>query len=240
MKPNHFLFRYIVEGVLIFGSVFGAFLLEDYRSESEQKQIFVKRWSSLINSTSNEVQKFTDLLDGSDENGFNHELGVYEWVNQDSALLDNYDHLIRKGEVRPIIETLQTFGYWAMSLTEEAPYYRDILENHPDLYLEVCLENPQVCEWLDLYFQYHRRIDRYNRYCRELYIKYWDNMNDQYPVPEIAAFSDSLAVARDFRSHNFLLRRYKHSNTFTRPTIESMIELNKKLTPALREVDLSK
>ena len=62
IKLPQLLLRYIVEGVLIFVSVYGAFLLEDYRSKSEQKEIFRNRWKGLINSISTDSIKFTDML----------------------------------------------------------------------------------------------------------------------------------------------------------------------------------
>jgi len=51
--------------------------------------------------------------------------------------------------------------------------------------------------------------------------------------------TDSLAMAKDFRSRNYILDRYRHCNSVMLPTIESIVELNKKITPALREIDLN-
>ena len=67
IKLPQLLLRYIVEGVLIFVSVYGAFLLEDYRSKSEQKEIFRNRWKGLINSISTDSIKFTDMLHDIDD-----------------------------------------------------------------------------------------------------------------------------------------------------------------------------
>jgi len=239
MKPPKFLFRYIIEAVLIFGSVYGAFLLEDYRAKSEQHQVFAKRWIGLINSIASDSLKLTALLHNSGEVGVFPTMSVYGGVEHDSALLANYEYLISKEDAQTIIESLKSFRYWAMSYTEQEPYYQDIIENHPDLYLEICLENPQVCEWLDIYFQYHRRIDRYNRHTREIHIRFWDELSNSYPIPGTANFSDSLALAKDFRSRNYLFNRHRHNKSFTLPSIESMIQLNNKLYPVLLEVDLN-
>ena len=170
IKPPQLLFRYIVEGVLIFVSVYGAFLLEDYRSKSEQKEIFRNRWKGLINSISTDSLKFNDMLHNIDDRA---NINLYEWFNRDSTILAEYDQLISDGDIRPIIEAVGSPRYWAMSYTEEPSFYQDIIDNHPDHYMEVCLESPQICEWLDLYFQYHRRIDRFNRFSREMHIGYW-------------------------------------------------------------------
>lgn len=238
MKRPHFLIRYLIEGILIFGSVYGAFLLEDYRSRAEQENVFNKRWSGLISSMSDDSVKFTDILYSMDGEGFYSNVNLNKWINQDSLVIANYDAMIARGELRPIIEAIKSFNYWPMSWTEEAPYYVDIIENHPDHFLEVCEENPELCQWLDSYSQYHKRIDRYNRYTRELYIQFWDEFRNLYPFPEIASSADSLNMAKDFRSRNYILDRYRHCNVVMRPAIESIVELNKKIVPVLKEIDL--
>ena len=233
IKLPQLLLRYIVEGVLIFVSVYGAFLLEDYRSKSEQKEIFRNRWKGLINSISTDSIKFTDMLHDIDDRA---NINLNEWLNRDSTILADYDQLIGDKNIRPIIEAVGSSRYWAMSYTEEPPFYQDIIDNHPDHYMEVCLESPQICEWLDLYFQYHRRIDRFNRFAREMHIGYWGKIQDSYAVPKVASAADSIGLAGDFRSLNYLVARHNHSKNLTLPTVRDLVELNKKLSPALRDV----
>lgn len=239
MKSPHFIIRYLIEGVLIFGSVYGAFLLEDHRSQTEQEQLFAKRWAGLIQSLSNDSLKLTALLYDTDNSGlFNPDLGIYNWVEKDSLVLANYERLLRSENVSPIIEGIQAHYFWAMSYIEPAPYYQDIIDNHPDIYLEICSVNPQLCEGLDTYFQYHSRIDRYNRYTREKQIEFSYELDRSFPNPRVATHTDSLAIANDFRSRNYLLNRQRHINTFTLPAIVFMLELNGKMYPSLRDFDL--
>ena len=229
------LFRYIVEGVLIFVSVYGAFLLEDYRSKSEHKEIFRNRWIGLRNSISSDSLKFTAMLHDIDDRSH---VNLYEWLQQDSIILEEYVQLISNGDIRPIIEAVRSFRYWAMSYTEASPFFRDIMDNHPDYYMEVCMENPQMCEWLDLYYQYYEQIDRFNRFTREMHIEYWGKIKDSYAVPEVASSADSMRIARDFRTRNYLVARHTHSRNYTIRVVEAIVELNQKLSPALRDIDL--
>ncbi len=241
MKPPKILFRYVVEGVLIFGSVYGAFLLEDHRSKNEQEQLFAKRWSGLINAIEKDSLKITVLLTGIDKAGlFDQENGLNSWVFQDSLVLSNYENMIREGNVYPIVESVQSHYFWALSYFEPTPYFQDIIENHPDIYLEICSENSGLCESLDTYFQYHRRIDRYNRYTREMQIKFSGELDSRYPNPRVASSSDSMAIAKDFRSRNYILNRHRHHKTFTLPTARSMLNLNRNLYPELKAFDLKK
>lgn len=240
IKLPKLLFRYIVEGVLIFVSVYGAFLLEDYRSKSEQKEIFSNRWEGLINSMSTDSLKFRDLLYDIDVSNIMDQdestfLNINEWLKRDSTVLADYDDLIDKGDIRPIIEAVRSGLYWPMSYIGEPTFFQDIIDNHPDHYLEVCKERPQLCEWLDLYIQYYKRIDRFNRFSREMHITYWGKISDSYLL---AGPVDTMGIAKDFRSRNYLSGRFRHSSKLTLPTLEAIVELNKKLASALRDFDM--
>jgi len=241
MKPPKILLRYFVEAVLIFSSVYGAFLLEDHRAKSEQEQLFAKRWDGLINSIEKDSLKLAVLLTGIDKTGlFDQETGLNSWVFRDSVVLLNYENTIRNGNIYPIVDAVMSHHFWALSYFEPTPYFQDIIENHPDIYLDICSENAQLCESLDTYFQYHRRIDRYNRYTREMQIIFWTELDSEYPNPRVASYADSLAIAKDFRSRNYILNRYRHNQSFTLPTVKAILNLNKEISPVLRAFDLKK
>lgn len=71
-------------------------------------------------------------------------------------------------------------------------------------------------------------------------IRFSTELDDRYPNPKVASSSDSLAIAKDFRSRNYILNRYRHNRTFTFPTVKAMLKLNKRLVPELRAFDLKK
>ena len=80
MKKPHFLIRYLIEGVLIFASVYGAFLLEDHRSKKEQEQLFAKRWSGLIKWIEIDSQKLSALTNGMTISPLDGGEGLNYWV----------------------------------------------------------------------------------------------------------------------------------------------------------------
>lgn len=107
MKPPKILLRYFVEAVLIFGSVYGAFLLEDHRAKTEQEQLFAKRWDGLINSIEKDSLKLAVLLTGIDKTGlFDQATGLSNWVFQDSVVLTNYGNMTNNGNIYPIVEAV--------------------------------------------------------------------------------------------------------------------------------------
>ena len=240
MKFPTYLLRYIVEAILIFGSVYGAFLLEDYRSISERKNEFVKRWESMIKSLSTDSVRISTVLYGARDDAMLENLGLHRWQMEDSIFLANYDHYIESNNLQPVIASVGAQHYWAMSYTDPAPYYQDILENHPDLYLSVCEADPRICEWLDIYSQLHKTIDRLNRFAREMHISYWGKILDSYRAPEIArSDADILAIASDVLSVNHVQARYTHHKNVTVPTLDYMLKLNIEMTPVLKEFRLS-
>ena len=69
-----------------------------------------------------------------------------------------------------------------------------------------------------------------------MHIGYWGKIQDSYAVPKVASAADSIGLAGDFRSLNYLVARHNHSKNLTLPTIRDLVELNKKLSPALRDI----
>ncbi len=163
------LLGYLLEAILIFGSVYGAFLLEARRSTAFEREQLVGFLEVLVDELKSEELKFHDMYEDIDSAGYFHgDLELYNDIKYDTLAIqllesnksyrfDTVFHYYSNSKILNTIDTKyfrsweteqstlsQVFNFKHLFLQEETLWFLNAYNDSRELIIQINLENIEL------------------------------------------------------------------------------------------------
>lgn len=207
MRYNSFkmrIFGYTIEAVLIFLSIFGAFLLEERRSNNFERKLLIGQLEVLLEDLRIDSLKFHDMYEDIDSEEFFGNLNLYEDIVFDSMaikliLLKNHSR------VYGMFENDSLFNYWVEPWTLETPSYESIISNYQWLVIGNCFVSS-----MESYFRFRRSITSNNGKSIELRSQMISELSQKYQLYDpFISESDMKSIIESPTFKNSLIQDYE-------------------------------
>lgn len=220
-----FLVRYLFEGVMIFSSVFGAFVLEDRRSKNFERELLLGKLEVLNEELILDSIKFHDMYEVLDES-WQDRVDLNQMLKEDSILMAHY----LQGSNLTDQEIFWRFfnRAWAKEWTIESPIYESIIEDYSYL-----IQNEITLSDLSYYYRLRRSFIDRNDFIRANEESLLEYFSDKLVyLPPLVNPNDYSTIVNSAKFKNAAMTtRFEHLNMSFE--VKELVEVNSQARQAL-------